>query len=269
MRAIAVLLLVITLVVGIIFWWQHALIYQPRPYDSSYDHALPANGVALAYRLKGSKQTAYYIPGREPVPKRLWLAFCGNGSLALDWTTIVRGYPRNGDAFLLIDYPGYGRNAGYATIASTRASAEAAWHGLTERLHMDEQHLRLCVIGHSLGAAAALDFAAHHRVERLVAIAPFTTLREEAAGVVGGLLSHLLTENYDNRTCLAEVYRLNPAVKVVIFHGTNDEVIPFRMGQELAHKFPSVEFVAVPGANHASVLESARATIISWMDQSG
>ena len=69
------------------------------------------------------------------------------------------------------------------------------------------------MIGHSLGAAAALDFAEHHPVERIVVIAPFTTLREEAARVVGGPLSHLLTENYDNRSALKKILANNPATR--------------------------------------------------------
>jgi hypothetical protein len=64
--------------------------------------------------------TAFYIPARnnEQLPSRLWVAFCGNGSLALDWTTILAGYPNHNDAFLLLDYPGYGKCQGYASIAS-------------------------------------------------------------------------------------------------------------------------------------------------------
>jgi hypothetical protein len=49
----------------------------------------------------------------------------------------------------------------------------------------------------------ALDFATRHPVQRIVLISVSTTLREEAAMVVGGFLSHLLIENYDNRICLA------------------------------------------------------------------
>jgi hypothetical protein len=158
--------------VSVIYFRQHSMIYHPRPYDATYARALPSNGVEINYSLPVGKRTAYYIPGREPLPKRLWIAFCGNGSLALDWTTILAGYPNNGDAFLLVDYPGYGKNAGYATIDSTRAGAEAALHALAERLHVRKEQLALCTIGHSLGAAVALDFAARHRVQRIPAIAP-------------------------------------------------------------------------------------------------
>ena len=254
--------------VSLIYLRQHSMIYHPRPYDATYARALPSNGVEISYSLPVGKQTAYYIPGREPVPKRLWIAFCGNGSLALDWMTIFHGYPDNGDAFLLIDYPGYGKNAGYATIDSTRAGADAALRALIERLHVPEEQLALCMIGHSLGAAVALDFAAHHRVQRILAIAPFTTLREEAATVVGSPLSRLLLENYDNRETLTEIAKRNPRAKIAIFHGMNDSVIPFDLGRQLAQEFSSVEFFPINGAGHVSVLTRAHDKIIDWMNRS-
>jgi len=86
------------------------MVYHPRPYDESYAYSLPARGIEINYTVAGAKYVAYYIPGKEKLPKRLWLAFCGNGSLALDWITILSNYPYNADAFLLIDYPGYGKN---------------------------------------------------------------------------------------------------------------------------------------------------------------
>src|SRR5947207_15846672 len=114
-----------------------------------------------------------------------------------------------------------------------------------KRLHTDEYRLILCAIGHSLGSAVALDFAAHHPVKRIVLVAPFTTLREEAATMVGGWISHLLIESYDNRANLSRIAKRSPIPKIAIFHGTEDEVIPARMGRELGHDFPFVEFFAV------------------------
>ena len=243
------------------------MIYHPRPYDASYAHALPPGGIQIDYRVPFGKQAAYYIPSSEGAPKRLVIAFCGNGSLALDWSTILRGYPRNGDAFLLIDYPGYGRNSGYATIESTRTSADAALRAVLDRFHLNDDAVVLCAIGHSLGAAAAFDFAAHHPVQRILAIAPFTTLREEAATVVGRILAGLLVENYDNRRSLAAAYQQNPALRCAIFHGVDDEVIPFRLGEQLAREFPFVQFFPVDNAGHVNVLTLAREQMIEWMNE--
>src|SRR5437588_8188869 len=266
-RFVAGLFVVLLITLSILYFRQHSLVYHPRPYDETYVYALPANGLEINYTVATAKYVAYYVPGIYSMPRRLWIAFCGNGSLALDWTTILKQYPPNGDAFLLIDYPGYGKNGGYATIASTRASADAALKALTERLHTDENHLALCTIGHSLGAAVALDFATHHHVQKVVLIAPFTTLREEAATMLGGWIARLLIESYDNRANLAEVAARNPAARIAIFHGTRDQVIPVRMGRELAREFRFVEFFAIEDADHVTVLNHAHDKIIDWMNR--
>src|SRR5215472_16030913 len=109
-------------------------------------------------------------------------------------------------------------------------------------------------------------YAARHNIERVVLIAPFTTLREGAATMVGGWIAGLLIESYDSRANLAETKKRNPNAQVAIFHGTNDEVIPVRMGQELAREFPPVEFFAVENAGHASVLNHGHDKIIQWMN---
>jgi uncharacterized protein len=105
---------------SILYFRQHSMVYHPRPYDDSYAYALPADGVEINYTVTGAKYSAFYLSRGKTPPQRIWLAFCGNGSLALDWTTILRDYPWNGDAFLLIDYPGYGK-----TAATRRSRAHA------------------------------------------------------------------------------------------------------------------------------------------------
>src|SRR5438094_2457414 len=267
-RALVVIGLGFLGLVALIYFKQHSLVYHPRPYDPDYARALRPNGEEISYLLPFGKQTAFYIPARNNgrLPSRLWIAFCGNGSLALDWTTILAGYPNSNDAFLLVDYPGYGQCQGYATIASTRVSSDAALNALAKRLALSEEQMesRLCTTGHSLGSAVAIDFAARHRVQRGVAISPFTTLREEAARI-GGPLSRLLIENYDNRSGIAEIRKCNPEAKIAIFHGTKDEVIPVRVGRELAQKSSFIDFFPVAGADHVSVLSEAHDKIVRWM----
>ena len=82
--------------------------------------------------------------------------------------------------------------------------------------------------------------------------------------VVGGLLSHLLVENYDNRACLRELSRRPSPPRVTIFHGTNDDIIPVRMGRELAERFPAfVTFHPVAGGDHISVIGKAASEIVA------
>jgi len=142
-RGFVTVSLSLSLFIALIYFKQHSMVYHPRPYGAGYAQALPTNGEEIFYTLPFGKQTAFYIPARnnEQLPSRLWVAFCGNGSLALDWTTILAGYPNPNDAFLLLDYPGYGKCQGYASIASTRASTDAALNTLAKRLALSEDEM--------------------------------------------------------------------------------------------------------------------------------
>ena len=99
-------------------------------------------------------------------------------------------------------------------------------------------------------------------------IAPFTTLREEAATLFGRPASYLLLENYDNRSRIRELAQRTPAPRIAIFHGTEDSLVPPRMGRELAESAPQIaEFFPVRGANHDTVVGEALEDILAWMNR--
>jgi hypothetical protein len=122
-----------------------------------------------------------------------------------------------------------------------------------------------------LGLVALIYFRQHSMIYHPrpydTSIASFTTLRKEAATIVGRPLSHLLIEDYDNRATLSEIANRNPDGRIAIFHGVDDDDIPVRMGRELGDEFPFIEFFPVDGADHVSVLTRAREQIIDWMNR--
>lgn len=270
-RVVLFLLLIVAALVTSLFFAQHLLIYHPRRYVDGFEHLLPAGTVQLEYTTTAGKQLAFYLPPHSAPasPRRVWVAFSGNASVALDWLDLAKHYPA-ADAFLLIDYPGYGRSEGRASINRTRESADGAVRLLAQRLNINDADLasRLCVLGLSLGSAAALEFAAGHPIQRAVLMAPFTTMREEGATLFGRPFSYLLRENYDNRSRLAELAKRTPAPRVAIFHGTADTLIPPRMGRELADSATAIaEFFAVDGATHDTIFGSAVHDITVWMSR--
>jgi len=144
---------------------QHAMIYHGRPYRPSSQARLPTGAVELRTSTRQGKQLSFYVPPRNHTlhePKRVWVMFSGNASLALDWTEFVAHAPGRDDGFLLIEYPGYGDSEGSASPESIDKATEKAFDALVQRLGSTRQSLdgKMNVIGLSLGGGAALQFTA-------------------------------------------------------------------------------------------------------------
>ncbi len=250
--------------------FQRELIYHPRPYEAGAEARNPAL-VPLDYSTAQGRQRAFYLPPSgapgQP-PRHLWVAFAGNGSLALDWLDFLGPPPDPRDGCLLIDYPGYGDCQGAASPRAIEESAEAAFASLAQSLHTQpsalEANLNLVCI--SLGCAAGLNFAVHHPVDRIVLLAPFTSMRAMARRVVGWPLCWLLMHNFDNGARLGELAARPHPPRVTIFHGDDDQTVPETMGRQLAAMYPAmITFHEVPGAGHNTVLSDSRERIIDIM----
>ncbi|MDB6003947.1 MAG: hypothetical protein JWR15_934 [Prosthecobacter sp.] len=239
---------------------QSRLIYFPNPYRAEHETLLrDAKGERLRYTTSQGSQTAFYIPPRSSatgLPQTLWLCFAGNGSLALDWLPSTEEWDDR-FAYVLVDYPSYGECAGTPTPERIRESGKAALGAVAKHLHTTPAELqpRLAVLGHSLGAAAALMAADDLDVRRGVLLSPFTSMTDMGRIVLGWPLCYLNLHRFDNRRALGHV-AARAGARFVIFHGGDDEVIPVRMGRELAAAHPqAVTFHEVPGGHHNDLLD--------------
>ena len=244
---------------------QSRLIYYPRPYGE--DHlvqARKAGVVALEYRTGEGKQVVHYVPpalGAATSPRRIWVCFAGNGSLALDWLFMRSSWAAE-DACLLVDYPGYGLCEGKPNPARIRASALAAVEALARHqgTSVEDMTPRLDVLGHSIGCAAGLMLAHDLGVQRIVLISPFTSMTEMGRRVLGWPLCYLNLHRFDNRHHLAAV--VQKGAKVTVLHGCEDNIIPVEMSRELAAAHPqAVKLSEIPDAGHNDILDFADARI--------
>jgi uncharacterized protein len=238
---------------------QGRLIYPGPRYDPA--RKIPTNYVLLRYETDQGKQVSFYQPPRAGGrPKRLWLLCNGNGGAALGWRDMLASAADPEAGFLLFDYPGYGFCEGSCTPQRILRATEAAVDALGAHLKLprDELDRRLGVLGHSLGAAAVLQYAARHPVRRIVLAAPFTTMVQEVNHLTGTPIGWLVGHRFDNEARLNEVAARDPRPPVDILHGDRDEMIPQAMGRRLAEAHPGwVRFVSVPRADHNRVVDDA------------
>ncbi len=269
--SLLVILVGIACFVLFLFVFQRHLIYHPRSYDSQYNLAHYTNLIPLQYQTTEGRQTSFYFypdPHSTHIPESLWLIFGGNATLALDWYEFIARYPDDKAGFLLIEYPGYGRCEGTASPDTILASTEKAMDQLAGYLKVDRAQLenRSHILGHSLGTGAGLQYAAKHPPQQIVLVAPFTSLLDMACRTVGKPICYLLQHRFDNRARLAEIATLSPLPQVHIIHGTLDQVIPVKMGRQLANQFTQmITYREIEQADHNRIFSLAEREIYNIM----
>ena len=273
-RILRLPLIALGVCLGMLVGCQSRLIYFPKPYRADLDTVLPKAMVQLAYTTGQGRQVAFWLPPRNgAAPSRVWLCHGGNGSMALDWLALAQAYPAEDTGFLLVDYPGYGRCEGSCTPGRILANSEGAVAALAQHLTLTPSDLaaRMNALGHSLGAACVLQYAARHPVQRVVLVSPFTSMVDMGNRMLCWPLGQCVWHRFDNRARLDALSLQSPPPSVVIIHGECDEMIPVHMGRELAQSHPALVLLhEIPNGDHNGIIDSARDVIMtSMMELSG
>ncbi len=172
----------------------------------------------------------------------LWLhGNSGNiGHRAAAVAAMARGI---GVPVMIIDYRGYGQSEGSPAEEGLYRDAEAAYDYLAARPEFSGSSI--VAFGRSLGAAVAVELAIRRQVEALVLESPFTSVSEMARLRNRFLPSGLLVRaRFDTLAKMPEV-----RAPVLVFHGTDDEIVPVDMGRRV-HE-------AAPGRKRLYLLEGA------------
>eukprot|EP00927_Polykrikos_kofoidii_P024869 TRINITY_DN22497_c0_g1_i1.p1 TRINITY_DN22497_c0_g1~~TRINITY_DN22497_c0_g1_i1.p1 ORF type:complete len:629 (-),score=86.01 TRINITY_DN22497_c0_g1_i1:88-1950(-) len=295
-------------------WAQDLLLYHPRRYSDNGSSLIGPQLMGdrlyvvekVDYTFQGLivgelAQSALLLRPQDQRAEVVWVTFGGNAMLATDWFYFLAGLLRLGGptglsaAFLLVDYPGYGWNAGRpgpaAVLESSRNALRAGLARLAAVASDDganaspppEVHL----FGHSLGAAAASQLALKLAQEGcrtgcLVISAPFLSVPHMAECILCGvpppgggfsstrpflwlLLRLFVPHRWNNAAVVPAAAKAGWRLGVV--HGVKDALVPVTMGRELRHlaeKAASASglenntvLIEVPAAAHNDVLAIA------------
>jgi len=181
------------------------------------------------------------LPGKSPV-----VLFChGNGGNISHRLGNVEKLLSNGFQVFIYDYRGYGKSSGSPSREGLYSDGLAAYDYLVKKRSIPPD--RIILFGRSLGAAVAMEIATKRPVSRLILESAFTSTKAVAQTMpLFALLSPFLPANYNN---LKKVKDLN--MPKLIIHGDRDEIIPFRMGEDLFEAAAAPKtFYVIKGAGH-------------------
>ncbi|PKB71431.1 MAG: hypothetical protein BZY87_06000 [SAR202 cluster bacterium Io17-Chloro-G6] len=202
----------------------------------------------------GMTLQGWFIPGDPERGSDLtWLWFHGNGgNLGHRVDELAQAHHRTGDNIFIFDYRGYGRSEGKPSEKGTYLDSRAAVEYLLSRPDADPN--RIVYLGHSLGAAVAVELALTQPPLAMVLVSPFTSVRDMAKLTLPFPPAGWLVRNhYDT---ISRIQRLN--MPVLVLHGELDETVPISQGRKLydAANQPK-SFQMLEGAAHDDTFQIA------------
>jgi uncharacterized protein len=216
----------------------------------------------------GERLHGWFLPAKAPRGTILHLH--GNAENISTFISLVHWLPARGYNVLLLDYRGYGRSDGVATVPDVHVDARIALHYLVERGGPGSE--RLVVLGQSLGGSVGIYAVAHsaqrERVKAVISEGAFSSYSRIAREKMNSLwltwplqwpLSLLFSDAYSAVDALP---RLGP-IPLLVIHGDHDSVVPYSHAQRLIDAAAGPrELWTVEGGRHIDTL-----TRVEWRER--
>ncbi len=199
-------------------------------------------GTSVFPKLSAGEHEIAYVcyPGREDADIILY----SHGN-AEDLRTVqyrLKELSEYGYKVIGYDYEGYGESGGKPSEEAAVRDIETVYRYVTEKLGIKPENI--IVYGFSVGTGPSCYLAEKYPVKALILEAPFASAFQVVLPF-GGLPG----DPFPNADRVS-----NTEVPVLVFHGTEDRIIPFRNGKKVyEHAAGRKQFVEVPGAGHNDV----------------
>jgi dipeptidyl aminopeptidase/acylaminoacyl peptidase len=210
--------------------------FQPTFLDTKNDtlrHDFTIESVVFQSE-NGNNLNGWLLKPKNFIPTITLLHFHGNAgcllSLYLSQYQSMVSLLEYGFQIFMFDYSGFGFSEGKATRKNVLIDGNSALTYLKNR--DDVKNTKLVIYGQSLGGHLSAVVAQRREVdiEGLVIEGAFSSHKDISAKYAGFLGRMLVSEKYSAYKSI-QTYKK----PILVIHSTEDEIIPFKMGQKIFH----------------------------------
>lgn len=235
-------LLLLYLLVGVFFYFgQELFFFHPTPLKKEHRFTFTQPFQEWNVATGGENLSILRFPTVRPA-KGIVLFYHGNMRNVEHYATYPQLFTSRGWEVWMIDYPGFGKTTGKRSEERMYRDALLMYDLAAKRVNPEA----IYVYGKSIGTGVAAHVAAQRQCRGLMLETPYYSIPSLAAHYLPLYPADWLTRyKFPTHANLPEVKG-----HVTIFHGTRDEVIPYRQAQRLWDENKRARFITMEGGRH-------------------
>ena len=224
MVIISILLGIYIVICGHLFIFQEKLIFFPDKLDKNYKFDFPQASKEIHLTTEDQK-VLHGLLFQADSTKGLIFYLHGNGGALDRWGTVAETYTRLHYDLFILDYRGYGKSEG--KIESEAQLSQDVQMAYNEMLKLYSEN-KIVVLGYSIGTGLAAKLASTNHPRLLILQAPYYSLTDLVKHTFPLVPPFLLRYKLDTFKYISDCQ-----MPIVLFHGNEDDVIPYRQSIKL------------------------------------
>jgi uncharacterized protein len=241
-RKIIFILAAIYVIAGILLYlFQDLLLFHPAPLDKNYEYHFdqPFEEFNIPIQDRNLNLLKFHPSGPK---KGIVLFFHGNMKNVEHYKKYPAYFLSKSYEFWMADYPGFGKSTGERTEANMNQDALLIYEMALTESSADS----IIIYGKSIGTGIAAFTASQKPCRRLILETPYYSIDALAKSYVP-IYPVIPMTNYS-----FPIYKYLEATKatVTIFHGTEDEIIPYSHATRLIKENPGIELISIKNGKH-------------------
>jgi len=241
------LLLIIYIIGGVILYLiQDLLLFHPTPLTR--DHKFSFNQPFEEVNISIGKNNLSIVKFKPNPPRKgLVLFFHGNMHNVERYKKYPSLFTGNGYEIWMLDYPGFGKSTGKRTEQFMYEQATIMYDLARKEINSDS----IIIYGKSIGTGVASYLASIESSDKLILETPYYS---------AVALAKYYFPIYPVSAMIRYSFPIHDYLKkikfpVTIFHGTDDEVVPYKQGKQLAEENQNIKLVTIEKGKHNNLFD--------------
>lgn len=228
------------------YFAQDLFLFHPKSVPQNYQYRFDQEfeETNISFRGRNVNFIRFLSSGR---PKGIILFFHGNMENVEHYKKYPSLFTANGYEFWMIDYPGFGKTTGKITEETLYEQSLFMYEKAARRFPPDS----IIIYGKSIGTGIASYLASVRPCQKLILETPYYNMTSLAKSYFPIYpVSLLLKYSFPNNRHLKNI-----SIPVTIFHGTDDEIIPYRHALKLKKENPDINLITIDKGKHNDLFE--------------